>query len=91
MNQQSNHNFFSTYSYISGSLLLAIDTLEQAIDRDIDIEGEIDILNGLFFHRVGYVPKQGERVEFPEFDAVIEKATASKIIKVRIFPKKIAD
>jgi CBS domain containing-hemolysin-like protein len=76
---------------ISASGNCSIYSLEQAIDRDIDIEDEIDILNGLFFHRVGYVPKQGERVEFPEFDAVIEKATASKIIKVRIFPKKTAD
>ncbi|MFT4059640.1 MAG: hemolysin family protein [Legionella sp.] len=74
---------------ISASGNCSIYSLEQAIDQDIDIEDEIDILNGLFFYRLGYVPKQGEQIEFPEFDAKIEEATASKIIKVRIFPKKI--
>ncbi len=72
---------------ITASGNCSIYSLEQAIDRDIDIDEDIDMLNGLFFQRLGYVPKIGERVEFPEFDAVIEKASASKIIKIRIFPK----
>ncbi|WP_454782204.1 hemolysin family protein [Legionella sp. WA2022007384] len=72
---------------ISASGNCSIYFLEQAINQEIDIEDEIDILNGLFIHRLGYLPKEGERIEFPEFNAKIEKATPSKIIKVRIFPK----
>ncbi|KTD06574.1 metal ion transporter [Legionella gratiana] len=69
----------------------SIYSLEQAIDRDIDVDDNIDILNGLFFHRLGYVPKIGEHIDFPEFDAEIEKAIASKILQVRIYPKKLPD
>lgn len=72
---------------ISASGNCSIYSLEQALDRDIHVEDDIDILNGLFFYRLGYVPKKGERFAFPEFDAEIEKATASKIIKVKIYPK----
>jgi CBS domain containing-hemolysin-like protein len=72
---------------ISASGNCSIYSLEQALDRDIHVEDDTDILNGLFFYRLGYVPKKGERIAFPEFDAEIEKATASKIIKVKIYPK----
>ncbi|WP_454784546.1 hemolysin family protein [Legionella sp. WA2024007413] len=72
---------------ISASGNCSIYFLEQAINQEIDVEDEIDILNGLFLHRLGYLPKEGESIEFPEFNAKIEKATPSKIIKVRIYPK----
>lgn len=72
---------------ISASGNCSLYSLEQALERDIHIEDDIDILNGLFFYRLGYIPKKGERIAFPEFDAEIEKATASKIIKVKIYPK----
>jgi CBS domain containing-hemolysin-like protein len=75
---------------ITASGTCSIYSLEQAIDRDIHGE-DIDLLNGLFFQRLGYVPKEGEYIDFPEFDAKIEKATASKILKVRIYPKKLPD
>lgn len=72
---------------ISASGNCSLYSLEQALERDIHIDDDTDILNGLFFYRLGYIPKKGERIAFPEFDAEIEKATASKIIKVKIYPK----
>ncbi len=76
---------------ISASGNCSIYSLEQAIDRDIDVDNNIDILNGLFFYRLGYVPKEGEHIDFPEFNAEIESAIASKIVKVKIYPKKLPD
>ncbi|QEY51628.1 hemolysin family protein [Legionella longbeachae] len=76
---------------ISASGNCSIYSLEQAIDRDIHVDNNIDILNGLFFYRLGYVPKEGEQIDFPEFHAEIESATASKILKVKIYPKKLTD
>ena len=76
---------------ISASGNCSIYSLEQALDRDIYLEDDIDILNGLFFYRLGYVPKEGESIDFPEFNAVIERATVSKILKVRIYPKNLSD
>ncbi|QDQ39222.1 HlyC/CorC family transporter [Legionella geestiana] len=76
---------------ITASGNCSIYSLEQALDRVIEVEDDIDILNGLFFQRLGSVPKEGERIDFPEFDAEIEKIKASKILKVKIYPKKLPD
>ncbi len=76
---------------ITASGNCSIYSLEQAIDREIDVEDDIDILTGLFLQRLGYMPKEGEHIDFPEFSADIEKIKATKILKVRIYPKKIPD
>lgn len=76
---------------ITASGNCSIYSLEQALDREIDVEDDIDILTGLFLQRLGYMPKEGERIDFPEFDADIEKIKANKILKVKIYPKKISD
>ncbi|WP_133127484.1 hemolysin family protein [Legionella nagasakiensis] len=73
---------------LSASGNCSIYSLEQALDYDIDVEDDIDTLNGLFFHRLNYVPKEGEHIEFPEFNATIEKAIPSKILRIRIYPRK---
>lgn len=72
---------------ISASGNCSIYSLEQAINRDIDVEDNIDVLNGLFLHRLGYLPKEGEEIDFPEFKAKIEKVTSSKVVQVRIRTK----
>ena len=76
---------------ITASGNCSIYSLEQALDREIDVEDDIDILTGLFLQRLGYMPKEGERIDFPEFYADIEKVKANKILKVRIYPKKMSD
>lgn len=76
---------------ISASGNCSIYSLEQAIDREIDVEDDIDIVNGLFFQRLGYIPKEGEHLDFPEFEADIEKASASKVLQIRVYPKKLSD
>lgn len=74
---------------ISATGSCSIYSLEQALNCSIDIEDDIDTLNGLFFYRLNYVPKVGEQVAFPEFDAVIEEAAPSKILKVKIYAKSV--
>jgi len=72
---------------ITASGNCSIYSLEQALDREIDVEDDIDVLNELFIQRLRYLPKKGQHIVFPEFDAKIEKKKASKIIQVRIYPK----
>lgn len=72
---------------LSASGTCSIYSLEQALDKTIEAEDDIDTLNGLIFHKLNSVPKEGERIEFPEFDAVIEKASPLKVITARIYPK----
>lgn len=76
---------------ISASGNCSIYSLEQALDLEIEVEDDIDIITGLFLQRLGHVPKEGEHISFPEFDAEIEKMSASKILKVRIYPKKLPE
>ena len=76
---------------ITASGNCSIYSLEQALDREIDVEDDIDVLNELFLQRLHYLPKKGEHIVFPEFDAEIEKKKASKIIQVRIYPKILAE
>lgn len=71
---------------ITASGNCSIYSLEQALDCEIDVEDDIDVLNGLFLRRLNEVPKEGEHITFPEFDAEIEKMKDSKILKVRIYP-----
>lgn len=73
---------------ITASGNCSIYSLEQALDRDIDVDDDVNLLNGLFVHRLGYVPKVNDCIIFPEFNAEIEKAATSKILKVRIYPKR---
>jgi CBS domain containing-hemolysin-like protein len=76
---------------ITASGNCSIYSLEQALDREIDVEDDIDVLNELFIQRLRYLPKKGQHIVFPEFDAEIEKKKASKIIQVRIYPKILAE
>ena len=65
----------------------SIYSLEQALDRDLDIEEDIETLAGLILNQTGEIPKEGDRIEFPEFSAVIEEMHATRIIRVKIYPK----
>lgn len=76
---------------ITASGNCSIYSLEQALEREIDVEDNIDVLNGLFLQRLNYVPKEGEHIDFPEFEAKIKKIKASKIIEVTIYPKKFSN
>jgi CBS domain containing-hemolysin-like protein len=73
-----------------GSLIgkgsLPIFTLEQALGIDID-ESVADSVGGLILQQLGDLPKQGQRIPFTQFDAVIKKMNGPRIVLVRIIPK----
>lgn len=61
--------------------------LEQALKRDITMgEEEAGTLAGLILHHLGTLPAEGQRIEFPEFTAVVERVTGSKIQSVKVMP-----
>lgn len=66
----------------------SIYSLEQALDREIDTGKELlETLSGLIFYRLGFSPKIGDHISFPEFEAVIEKMHGSRILIVTVHPK----
>lgn len=72
---------------ISAKGRCSVYALEQILDKDLDVAENIETLAGLIFHQLGAIPKEGDRIQFPEFYAVIEKMDAAQILDVRIYPK----
>lgn len=65
-------------------------SLERALDCDITLtqeEEDLNTLYGLIITRHGKLPKEGEIIEFVEFDALIEKIQDSSLSKIKIIPK----
>ncbi|TWC66481.1 hemolysin family protein [Herbaspirillum sp. SJZ099] len=74
-----------------GSLLgkgsLPIVTLENMLGIDIEYDDSIDSVGGLVMEKLGDLPKEGQRIEFPAFDVVIKRMSGPKIVLVKVNPK----
>ncbi|RIX47579.1 MAG: HlyC/CorC family transporter [Rhodocyclales bacterium GT-UBC] len=72
-----------------GSLIgkgsLSIFTLERALGIDIEESG-VDSIGGLVMQKLGDLPEEGQRIEFPQFDAVVKKMNGPRIVLVRVIP-----
>ena len=75
-----------------GSLLgkgsLPINTLERTLGIDIE-SNNADTIAGLVLWTIGDLPKEGQRVEFNNFDVVIKKMIGPRILLVRVYPKNL--
>jgi len=73
-----------------GSLLgkgtLPINTLERTLGIDIESE-EADTVAGLVLWKLAELPKEGQRINFDQFDIVIKKMGGPKILLIRVYPK----
>lgn len=81
-----------------GSLKIRADcsiySLEQALERDINItedEEEVETIAGLIIHRLGRLPKQGEKVEFMEISIKIDIMQGTRIRQIIVWPKKVLE
>lgn len=67
-----------------------LNILERALDYDLSIDDaeaeDITTLSGLIMHQLGSIPSIGERIELPDFTAIIEKMHGTRITQVRIMP-----
>ena len=72
-----------------GSLLgkgsLPINTLERTLGIDIESD-EADSVAGLVLWKLTELPKEGQRINFEQFDVVIKKMDGPKISLLRIYP-----
>lgn len=72
-----------------GSLMgkgsLPIFTLERTLGLDIKSENA-ETVAGLVLWKLGELPKEGERIEFGNFDIVIKKMLGPRILLVRVYP-----
>lgn len=65
---------------------LPLFTLGVALGIDLDSE-EVESIGGLIMHTLGELPEEGQKISFPQFDAVVKKMNGPRIVLVRIHPK----
>jgi CBS domain containing-hemolysin-like protein len=74
-----------------GKASLPIFSLERILGIDIDNEelglDEVESVGGLLMVKLGDIPKQGQRIEFPRFDIVVKKMNGPRIVLVKVIPQ----
>ncbi|EIJ48417.1 hemolysin protein [Herbaspirillum sp. GW103] len=68
---------------------LPIVTLEHMLGIDIEYDDSIDSVGGLVMEKLGDLPKEGQKIEFPAFDVVIKRMSGPKIVLVKVYPKTL--
>jgi CBS domain containing-hemolysin-like protein len=75
-----------------GSLLIKGDApvyrLERALNIEIDMPDDINSVSGLLMWRTDDIPKEGDRIEFEEFDIVVKRMKGPKILLTKVISKK---
>ncbi|MES2017779.1 MAG: hemolysin family protein [Pseudomonadota bacterium] len=73
-----------------GKASLPIFSLERILGLDIDNEtlglDEVESVGGLLMVKLGDIPKQGQKIEFPQFDIVVKKMNGPRIVLVKVIP-----
>jgi CBS domain containing-hemolysin-like protein len=74
-----------------GKASLPIFSLERILGIDIDNEelglDEVESVGGLLMVKLGDIPKQGQRIEFPRFDIVVKKMNGPRIVLIKVIPQ----
>lgn len=77
-----------------GSLMgkgsLPIFTLERTLGLDIESENA-ETVAGLVLWKLGELPKEGQRIEFDNFDVVVKKMQGPRILLLRVYPRSSGD
>ena len=48
---------------------------------------DVESVGGLLMEKLGDIPKQGQRIEFPKFDVVVKKTNGPRILLVKVIPR----
>jgi CBS domain containing-hemolysin-like protein len=48
---------------------------------------DVESVGGLLMAKLGDIPKQGQRIEFPQFDVVVKKMNGPRILLVKVIPQ----
>jgi CBS domain containing-hemolysin-like protein len=73
-----------------GKASLSIVSLERALGVELEDRSqleEVESVGGLVMLRLGDIPKQGQRVEFSQFDVVVRKMNGPRIVLVKVLPR----
>jgi CBS domain containing-hemolysin-like protein len=78
-----------------GKASLPIVSLERVLGIDINNEemglDEVESVGGLLMVKLGDIPKQGQRIGFPQFDVVVKKMKGPRILLLKVYPHRHDD
>jgi CBS domain containing-hemolysin-like protein len=78
-----------------GKASLPIVSLERVLGIDINNEemglDEVESVGGLLMVKLGDIPKQGQRIAFPQFDVVVKKMKGPRILLLKVYPHRHDD
>jgi CBS domain containing-hemolysin-like protein len=64
---------------------LPVFTLEQILAIDIESHG-VRTVSGLILKKLEMLPRVGQRIEFDQFDVVVEKMQGARIAQIHVYP-----
>ena len=71
---------------LMGKGSLPIFTLERALGLQL-FSGTADSVGGLIMEKLGSLPKEGDKIQFDQFDVVVKKMNGRRIVLLRVHPK----
>ena len=78
-----------------GKASLPIFSLERILGIDIENEElgleDVESVGGLIMVKLGDIPKQGQRIDFEDFDIVVKKMNGPRIVLIKVIPKTDAE
>jgi CBS domain containing-hemolysin-like protein len=69
---------------------LPILTLERALGLEIPSE-HAESVGGLIMNALGYLPREGQKVDFEGFSVVVKKMQGPRIVLVRVYPESVRE
>lgn len=81
-------------SLSDGSILIKGDApvyrLERALNIEIDVPDNVNSIAGLLMWHTNDIPKEGDCIEFEDFDIVVKRTKGPKILLTKVISKKIS-
>lgn len=75
-----------------GSILIKGDApiyrLERALNIDVEVPDTVNSIAGLLMWHTHDIPKEGDRIEFADFDIVVKRMKGPKILLTKVISKK---
>lgn len=67
---------------------MTVEEINENLNFDLPIEEQVETISGFILNILGSLPKEKEKVEFNQYQFVVERIRKNRILKVRIEKKK---
>ncbi len=68
-----------------------LDEVNEILGADLPTDEDFESLGGFIFDLTGYVPREGEKIVYGDFEFIVEKVQRNRILRVRVHRKQPAE